>query len=260
MLLGTDDSDRADDLKVPVHGAERPIVAMFTRSGNQMQKQQHALEGSRLPTVTLKTTRHPRGQRGAVLIEAALVLPVILTVIIGIIEFGLLYANYSTMVASSRSGARVGTIAYSQAPTGGTETVGQTAAIAEIVSATEQDLEVLNNAEPVGMLIYKVDPSSESGAPYGGFPGSNMSGGCTSKCIKYTWNNATKHFDRQGTGSWPDPQRCLNDQSVGSADTIDSLGVYVQIEHDFLTGIVGQKRVLGGHSVVRLEPVPSESC
>lgn len=201
-----------------------------------------------------------RGQRGAVLIEAAIVLPVIISIIIGIIEFGLLYANYSTMIAASRSGSRMGTITYSQAPIGGTETTQQSAALQQIVDTTTRDLKVLNNAQPIGMVIYKVDNNSAKGAPFGGFPGDNMSGGCTTSCIRYLWNSSTKKFVRQGTGSWPNPQRCMTNATVNAKDTIDSIGVFVQIKHNYLTGLIGQTRTLSGHSITRLEPVPSESC
>ena len=41
-------------------------------------------------------------------------------------------------------------------------------AIADAVSA---DSKSLTSAEPVGMVIYKVDPNSADGAPTGGWPG-----------------------------------------------------------------------------------------
>lgn len=194
----------------------------------------------------------PRDQRGAVIVEAALVLPVMIVIVIGIMEFGLLYSNYSTTVASSRSGARIAATMYSQAKTGASETSEQTAALAQIVAATEADLKVMNNGEPIGMAIYRVDPSSSDGAPAGGFPGANMNGGCTSRCIRYTWNPATRKMVRQ-SGYWPDPQRCV-------LANVESIGVYVQTKHNYITGMLGQSRTVAGHTVMRLEPVPSDSC
>ena len=197
-------------------------------------------------------TRRVRDQRGAVIVEAALVLPVMIMIVIGIMEFGLLYSNYSTTIASTRSGARLAATQYSQAKIGTVETAEQTAALAQIVAATEADLKVMNNAEPVGMAIYRVDSSSANGAPAGGYPGENMSGGCTSRCIRYTWNPTTKKMVRQ-SGSWPDPQRCV-------IANVESIGVYVQTKHKYITGMFGQTRTIGGHTVMRLEPVPSDSC
>src|SRR5688572_18458242 len=49
-----------------------------------------------------------RGQGGAVLVEAALVLPVILTLMLGIMEFGLIFKDTLTIANGTRAGARIG--------------------------------------------------------------------------------------------------------------------------------------------------------
>lgn len=198
--------------------------------------------------IRLRTLRHARGQRGAVMVEAALILPVMALLIMGIMEFGLLFTSYSTTTAASRSGARLAATAYSQA---GTSTSAQNLAAQQISLATAADLEVLNNAEPVGMAIYRVDPSRPDGEPSGGFPGPNMTGGCTSRCIRYTWNPSTETFDRTG-GSWTDADAC--------GTTVDSIGVYVQSEHSYISGILGDTRDVDGHTVMRLEPLPADQC
>jgi Flp pilus assembly protein TadG len=196
----------------------------------------------------LRTRTERRGQQGAVMVEAALILPVIVLLILGILEFGLLFTSYSTTTAASRSGARLAATAYSQA---GTSTTAQNSAATQIAAATAADLEVLNNAVPLGMVIYKVDPSSTTGAPIGGYPGANMTGGCTSSCIKYTWNNTTKAFTKT-SGSWTNADAC------GVA--VDSIGVYVQARHSYISGILGQTRDVDGHTVMRLEPLPADQC
>ncbi len=182
------------------------------------------------------------------MVEAALILPIMALLLMGIMEFGLLFTSYSTTTAASRSGARLAATAYSQA--GGSVTA-QNAAATQIAAATAADLEVLNNAEPVGMAIYKVNPSSTDGAPYGGFPGPNMSGGCTSSCIRFTWNPSTQTFDRT-SGSWTNADAC--------GTTVDSIGVYVQSEHTYISGILGDTRDVDGHTVMRLEPLPADQC
>ena len=84
-----------------------------------------------------------RGQRGAVLVEAALILPVLILVVVGIIEFGLLFTSYSTANGSSRSGGRLAATAYSQA---GASSTAQATAAEQIALAAAADLKVLNNA------------------------------------------------------------------------------------------------------------------
>ena len=182
------------------------------------------------------------------MVEAALILPVIVLLILGIMEFGLLFTSYSTTTAASRSGARLAATAYSQA---GTSTTAQDSAATQIAAATAADLEVLNNAEPIGMVIYKVNPSSTDGAPIGGFPGANMTGGCTSSCIKFSYNAATQAFTKT-SGSWTNADAC------GTA--VDSIGVYVQARHTYISGILGSTRDVDGHTVMRLEPLPRTSA
>lgn len=197
--------------------------------------------------IRLRAKRRDRGQRGAVMVEAALILPIMAVLIMGIMEFGLLFTSYSTTTAASRSGARLAATAYSQATTSALRDTAAT----QIAMATAADLEVLNNAEPVGMAIYRVDPFGVDGAPAGGFPGPNMAGGCTSRCIRFTWNPVTQTFDRTG-GSWTDADAC--------GTTVDSIGVYVQSEHSYISGMLGQTRDVDGHTVMRLEPLPADQC
>lgn len=182
------------------------------------------------------------------MVEAALILPVIVVLVLGIMEFGLLFTSYSTTTASSRSGARLAATAYSQA---GKATDKQAEAAQGIADATAADLQVLNNADPIGMVIYKVNPSSSNGAPYGGFPGPAMAGGCTSSCIRYSWNASTQKFTKT-SGSWTDADAC------GTA--VDSIGVYVQAKHFFISGLLGKSRTVDGHTVMRLEPLPADQC
>jgi hypothetical protein len=192
--------------------------------------------------------RARRSQRGAVLVEAALVLPVMILIVVGILEFGLLFTTYSTTTASTRSGARLAATSYAQA---GTVASAQNIALEQISLATAADLEVLNNGTPVGMAVYKVNPSSTDGSPYGGFPGPNMAGGCTSECIRYSYNPGTQTFTKV-SGSWLSPDAC--------GTTVDSIGVFVQSEHDYITGFFGQTRSVDGHTVMRLEPLPNDQC
>ena len=187
-----------------------------------------------------------RSQRGAALVEAALVLPLMVLLLVGILEFGLLFTSYSTTTASTRSGARIAATRYATA-TNATLKLQEADRSAASASA---DLQVLNNATPVGMVLYRVATAS-TGAPAGGFPGANMSGGCTSNCIRYSWNASTQTMTRTG-GTWAAPDAC--------GFTVDSVGVFVQSRHDFITGVFGAQRYVGAHTVMRLEPLPTDQC
>lgn len=195
---------------------------------------------------TRRTAR--RSQRGAVLVEAALVLPVMILIVVGILEFGLLFTSYSTTTASTRSGARLAATNY--APAGAVVTA-QRDALTQIALSTSADLKVLNNGVPIGMVVYKVSTSSTDGAPTGGFPGANMAGGCTSDCVRFAWNPANQRME-YASGTWATPDAC--------GTTVDSIGVFVQSRHEFLTGFFGRTRLVNGHTVMRLEPLPTDQC
>jgi Flp pilus assembly protein TadG len=191
----------------------------------------------------LDRRRRHRSQRGAALVEAALVLPIMVLILVGILEFGLLFTSYSTTTAASRSASRIAATRYATE----SDKLQEAARVAEAAVA---DLTVLNNATPVGMVMYKVADAA-TGRPAGGFPGNNMAGGCSSNCIRFSWNNSTKKMTRT-SGSWTSPDAC--------GVVVDSVGVWVQTRHDFITGMVGSQRYVNGHTVMRLEPLPTDGC
>ena len=182
------------------------------------------------------------------LVEAALVLPVMVLLVLGIFEFGLLFTSYSTTTASSRSGGRLAATNY--APSG-TSTTAQRAAADQIAASVSADLTVLNNADPVGMVIYKVPAGSTTGAPSGGFPGNGLTGGCTSSCFRYTWNPSTQQMV-YSSGGWSNPDAC--------GAEVDSVGVFVETRHRHITNFFGATRRVVAHTVMRLEPLPTDGC
>lgn len=61
----------------------------------------------------MSATRDPSGpkrRRGTAMVETAMVLPVLLLTLLGTLEFGLVLARYQIVLASTREGARVGSL------------------------------------------------------------------------------------------------------------------------------------------------------
>jgi Flp pilus assembly protein TadG len=54
--------------------------------------------------------RLPRGERGAALVEFALVLPLLLVVIAGVVDFGFLFQRYEVVTNAAREGARLASL------------------------------------------------------------------------------------------------------------------------------------------------------
>lgn len=185
------------------------------------------------------------------MIEAALAVPILIGIVIGVMEFGLLFMNYSKSVSASRSGARVAASVYSRADSissvnNGPESPAQALALTQIVDAVEGDMKNLNSAVPVRMMIYRV---ASDGQPAGG-----INGTCSDRCISYTWNDTTKKMVRDSSAKrWPNPQRCL-------INNFESIGVYVEVRHDFITPMFGQSKTVGSKTTMRLEPGTGAVC
>jgi Flp pilus assembly protein TadG len=80
------------------HSLRQEITTMFTK------KFQNVLSHSALK-------RHEQGQRGAAMVEFAIILPLLILLLFGIIEFGLLLFNKQVITNASREGARYGIVA-----------------------------------------------------------------------------------------------------------------------------------------------------
>ena len=101
-----------------------------------------------------RKTREKRG--GAALAEFALVLPVLLIILMGIIEFGLLLYNQHIITNASREGARYGIVA--RAPR---RTVGEIEAV--VAAYCEDHLVTFGDGVPTT----DVDPDPTAGSLFG---------------------------------------------------------------------------------------------
>jgi len=101
----------------------------------------------------MKTTSKIRGQCGAVMIEFALILLVLIPLLLGIMEFGLILYNKAMITNASREGARAGIVYDTSRPT--------EAAITTVVNNYCQDhLITFGSATPVTDAVPDACPDS----------------------------------------------------------------------------------------------------
>lgn len=195
--------------------------------------------------------RRRRSDRAAALVEAAIILPVLMIFLLGIIEFGLVYATAATATGASRSGARLAAASF------GPGKANLQSAANDVASAVSGDLQALTSAVPIGMVVYKVDSTRSDGGPSGGFPASSdtMSGGCTSNCYRYTWSTATKKMVPASSPGWT-----MTNADICFAASTASVGVWVLVRHSYLTQLIGKYNYVSGKTIMRLEPVPGDQC
>src|SRR3954469_9850579 len=95
-----------------------------------------------------------RTQRGAALVEAAIVLPVLVTITLGVIEIGFIFKDSLTISSAVRSGARIGAV---DGATG--------LADYDILSAVKSGSGAVSSSAIVAVSIYKYDSSVPGGMP-----------------------------------------------------------------------------------------------
>jgi Flp pilus assembly protein TadG len=97
-------------------------------------------------------TARARQERGASAVEFALVLPLLLAIVFGIIDFGLIMAQKATLASAARTGARYGSVnAYTSNHTcANVVTQVRDAAVTIGMNSSQVDVTVKRVARPAG--------------------------------------------------------------------------------------------------------------
>lgn len=211
-----------------------------------------------------------RSDRGAVAVETALLLPLILLMVFGIFEFGFLMFGKQSVGEISRDAARFASTQGKQ---------GDNFFEIDLESKTLQLIEektdavIFGGVEPELVAIYAVDGA------LGGIPVNNRivsrdanstpnpddvtPGECQIFfCAVYDWDG--DEFVKRGGASfdwytWV--QRACLDASEGKDP--DTLGVYYQARYNSLTPLLGtflDGKTLTTNTTVRLEPIGEGAC
>lgn len=169
--------------------------------------------------------------RGATVLETAIVAPVIILIVFAIIQTSFVFRSASITTTSSRAGARVGAAIYGDA-------TDQTAARQAMVDAVQVALNDLRpDATPRRVIIYQADAA--------GLPPSGTTAACSSECVEYLWDSSLQRF-QFNAGTWPSPDNC--------GQVLDRLAVNVEVDHRSSTPIVRRTFSLEERTVMRLEP------
>jgi hypothetical protein len=198
-------------------------------------------------------------ERGAVAIETALVMPLVLAVLLGIVEVSLLIRDHVAVTSAVRVGSRIASASADAGPgvceTGPTAppcTSASSPALAQLAADAIQRAGSAMPADSIDhILVYKANRQ--------GFPGADgnttMPTSCSgyANCVRFTWNDAANAF-RYAGGAWDSKgiNACVNES--------DTLGVAMQATHEFMTGILGASVGLADRSVMRFEPLSEDSC
>jgi TadE-like protein len=202
--------------------------------------------------------RQRGNERGAVAVEAALVTPILLTLIIGIIEVSLLMRDHVAVSSAVRTGGRTASALADAGPSGVDDlgdclapcTGAQVPRLAQLAAnAIQKAGSAMDKDSITDLWVYKANDK--------GYPGAagSTTWTCTSNCIRYKWN-PTKNQFRYYSGTWISStiSACANANP-------EAVGIYLKANHKMITGyIFSHDMVVEDHSVFSFEPLPTLTC
>jgi Flp pilus assembly protein TadG len=181
---------------------------------------------------------HRHLERGGSAVEAAIVTPVVVSMLFGIIEFGMLFKDYLGVQSAIRAGVRTA----SAEPR---NSLFATDAVAKMQEAGT----VLNPADVQELWVYKANPTND-------FPvGFTNYSNCTT-CVKFTWDYGTKKFVGSTSPTWAAASQ--NACTTAAGGPPDRVGVFLKVRHNSITGIIGSTDIAEG-AALYLEPFPALS-
>lgn len=213
--------------------------------------------------------RRPRGEDGAAAVEFAIVAVLLLTLLFGIIEFSLVMRDKIAVTSAARAGgaaaAALPRMVGAYDPATGTP-ASVAAAVPAAVLAVQSSLGAMGTASIGQLWVYQSGPD---GTPANGnvLPSGGGSGVCVQDCVRYVYDpdrvwtdpstgaSVTGGFAMAG-GSWPATaiDACAGDPRL------QSVGVYVQVEHKFILGslVSGSSSLdVSDRAAFRFTPIPT---
>jgi hypothetical protein len=194
-----------------------------------------------------------------VAVEAALILPLLLAMLFGIVDLSFMIRDDIALTSATREGSRVAA-AEADAGPGTCETglgappcaPANTPALAQdAADAVQSSGSALPKGEIDYILIYKANDKGYPGAT----GSTTMPTVCPANCVKFVWRDTAGKF-RYDSGTWVSTtiNACANDPLA------DTLGIYLHATHKFVTGIIGSSTSLDDRTIMKFEPLPVESC
>ena len=182
-----------------------------------------------------------RDQRGVTVVEAAFITPVFFVLVLGMIEIGLAMNDYLSLANASRAGARV-------ASASGNDVYADYG----ILRAVEREAAALNEDQIDIIVVYK--PTNFGEAPTATCQAGNAVSGVCNVYRPADFARPEADFgcrsDRSLDRYWCPSSRDVSLSGNGS----DYVGVWMKIEHDWVTKMFGNSKTLTDSSVIRLEP------
>jgi len=211
--------------------------------------------------------RRLAGESGAALLEAAVIGPVFIVVVLSILEYGLVYRDYLTASDAVADAARTGAVQ------GNDMTTASQTADYSIIRAMRDSLASLDYNTVERIVVFKA-AGPDNGSPVAQTPDACKNGSASdsaSSCNLYfpaAAFGAIQYGDDDyfeclvagdpacgwnPAGDPPTRQNGTEEDGSGNIIPPDYLGVYVRIEHKMISGIFGSTFTIEDASIFRIE-------
>jgi Flp pilus assembly protein TadG len=231
-----------------------------------------------------------RGQRGSIVVEAGLVLPLLTFLLLGVIEVGGVIKSYSSAANAVRAGGRMASVAGNDA-SADQQVLARMARESTALSDGELDFVILWHATgpgdtvPAGCVTIAQSSSTANTTSLGVSDGGTdavgacnvyirpqASGGAFDMASGDASNPPDYYFGCSGGSDpgaghrldcrWPAQNRktVISPRVLPPGSTEaqrlrpDYVGVYMQVSHNYLSGILGNVRTITDSSINLLEP------
>jgi len=173
--------------------------------------------------------------------EAAIGSILVVTLIFGIIEFGLAFKDYLSMSAAVRDGARLAS------------TLGSTTSTDyDVIQQIKKRMVAVDSNQIERIVVFKASsPSSTIESVNSGCKTTSI----TNVCNSYSTADLTRpSSDFVGTGAARDVAWPPGDREDTLSGPPDYVGVWVQISHQNITGLINVAESYSDEVVMRIEP------
>lgn len=177
------------------------------------------------------------------LVESAIITPVLMLFIFGILEFGLTFRDYLGVANSTRDGVRAASIAGSDLD-----------ADYRVLSAIRRASSALPDGAVKRIVVFKATGADSTPTPM-------CAGGSSvpDQCNVYVASDLSRPSDEFGCASStiapnaPDRFWCPSSRQT-SAGSLDFVGVYMVVDHEYVTGLFGTNITFTDTIVLKVEP------
>jgi hypothetical protein len=199
-----------------------------------------------------------RDDTGAAAVEFAIVLPVLLLLVVGMIEFAFVMRDNLSTSSAVRTGVRA---AITGAGDGCVQGSGSTC-VPSLAQAAANSVEKGGLGMPKNsinyILVYKANDL--------GFPGANgvstmptkaACGTTVANCVAFIWDQTAN----SGAGGLVYSSGAWNSSQINAClPTPDQMGVFMSVNHPYITRLFGATLTVSDRAVMRFQPLPPNGC